>query len=153
MEEKTSEILENILSLLGLEGSFEVEEKEEAVYVSIDTDEPGRLIGRQGETLTALQLILNLALSRQVGMESSKRVIVDVSEWRRSKEEELAHRARNWAQKVLETKESMELLPMPAWQRRIVHMTIEQTPGVRSESMGEGVERHLVISPDDSSQA
>lgn len=149
MEEKVSELLENILGLLGMEGSFEVEEKDEAIFVSIDTEEPGKLIGKMGETLAALQLILNLALSRSVGMENSKRVVVDVSDWRKGKEEDLAHKARGWAEEVLETKEPMELLPMPAWQRRIVHMTIEQTPGVRSESAGEGADRHLVISIDD----
>lgn len=148
MEEKVSEILENILSLLNLEGSFEVEEKEEGIFVSIDLSEPGILIGRGGETLSALQLLLNLAVSKQFGDEA-KRVIVDVAEWRKSKEEELAHKARNWASKVLETKEPMELLPMPSWQRRIVHMTIEGTKGVRSESVGEGAERHLVISLDE----
>lgn len=147
MEEKTSEILENILSLLSLEGSFEVEEKTEGVFVSIEINDPGLLIGRGGETLSSLQLIINLILSRQMG-EESRRVIIDVSGWRKSKEEELAHKARDWAQKVLDTKEAMELLPMPAWQRRIIHMTIEGTSGVKSESVGEGAERHLVISPE-----
>lgn len=147
MEERVSEILENILSLLSLEGSFEVEEKEDGVFVSIDLSEPGILIGRGGETLSALQLLLNLAVYKQFG-EESKRVIVDVADWRKSKEEELAHKARNWAETVLETKEPMELLPMPSWQRRIIHMTIEGTKGVKSESTGEGAERHLVISPE-----
>lgn len=147
MEEKVSEILENILSLLGLEGSFEVEEKEDGVFVSIDTENPGILIGRAGETLSSLQLLLNLAISRQMG-EASKRVVVDVSSWRKGKEEELAHRARGWAEQVLESGKPLELEPMPSWQRRIVHITIEGTPGVKSESVGEGVDRHLVISPE-----
>lgn len=146
MEAKVSEILENILSLLSLEGSFEVEEKDEAVFVSIDTEDAGKLIGHQGETLSALQLIVNLILSKQV--EESKRVIIDVSGWKQTKEEELAHRARNWANQVLEEGQEMELMPMPAWQRRIVHLTIENTPGVKSESVGEGLDRHLVISLD-----
>jgi spoIIIJ-associated protein len=145
MEEKVSELLENILGLLGLEGSFEVEEKDDGVFVSIETEEAGKLIGKGGETLSALQLVLNLALAKQMGQGESKRVIVDVSNWRKSKEEELAHKARTWAQKVLDTGEEMELEPMPAWQRRIVHMTIEGTEGVKSESMGEGENRHLVI--------
>jgi spoIIIJ-associated protein len=81
-------------------------------------------------------------------MENSKRVVVDVSEWRKSKEEDLAHKARGWAEEVLESKQPMELQPMPAWQRRIVHMTIEQTAGVKSESAGEGADRHLIISPE-----
>ena len=149
MEEKVSEILENILGLLGLEGSFEIEEKEEGVFISIDADDPGILIGRNGETLASLQLILNLITSRQMPGENLKRIVVDVSSWRKSKEEELAHKTLDWAQKVLETKQEMELPPMPAWQRRIIHMTVEETEGVKSESIGEGSERRLVISPDD----
>lgn len=145
MEAKVSEVLENILSLLGFEGSFDVEEKAEGVFVSIETSDAGKLIGRNGETLSALQLLVNLIVSKQFPGEESKRVIVDVGAWRRSKEEELAHKARTWAQKVIDTKESMELEPMPAWQRRIVHMTIQETDGVVSESVGEGIDRHLVI--------
>lgn len=145
MEAKVSEILENVLSLLALEGSFDVEEKEEGVFVSIETAEAGKLIGHQGETLAALQYLVNLMISKQ--MEESKRVIIDVSGWRQSKEEELAHRARAWASQVLESGQAMELDPMPSWQRRIVHLTIEGTPGVKSESVGEGLERHLLISP------
>lgn len=150
MEEKVSEILENILSLLGLEGSFEVDEKEEGVFVSIDSPDPGILIGRGGETLASLQLILNLIASRQIPEDKLKRVIVDVSDWRKSKEQELTEKSGQWAKKVIETKEPMELLPMPAWQRRAVHLAIENTPGVKSESIGEGPERRLVISPDNS---
>lgn len=148
MEEKVSEILENILGLLGLEGSFEVEEKEEGVFVSIDAEDPGILIGRNGETLSSLQLIINLIVSRQMKDENPKRVVVDVSSWRKSKEEELDSKAQQWAQKVIETGEPMELVPMPAWQRRIVHLTIEKTPGVKSESIGEEPERRLVITTD-----
>lgn len=148
MEEKVSEVLENILGMLGLEGSFEIEEKEDGVFVSIDAEDPGILIGRNGETLASLQLLLNLIASRQMPGENQKRVVVDVSSWRKSKEEELASKARSWAEKVIESKEPMELAPMPAWQRRVVHMAIEETEGVKSESIGEGPERRLVISPD-----
>lgn len=165
MEARVSEILENILSLLGLEGSFEVEEKEEAVFVSIDTPDAGKLIGHQGETLTALQLIINLAITKEESYKRSlssdevkqslnpsqasgyKKVIIDIASWKKSKEEELAHRARMWAKEVIETGEEMELIPMPSWQRRIVHMTIQETEGVDSESEGLGEERHLVIKP------
>ena len=145
MEAKVSEILENILSLLSLEGSFEVEEKEDGVFVSIDTEDAGRVIGHQGETLNALQLLVNLIVSRQI--EDSKRVIIDIASWKQTKEEELAHKARRWAEQVKEDNKELELDPMPAWQRRIVHMTIQETDGVESESIGEGEERHLVIKP------
>lgn len=154
MEAKVSEILENVLSLLSLEGSFEVEEKEDGVFVSIDTPDAGRIIGHQGETLAALQLIVNLILSRQSQAEepgssasNSKRVIIDIASWKQTKEEELAHKARSWAAQVLDEKKELELEPMPSWQRRIVHMTIQETEGVDSESVGEGPDRHLIIRP------
>lgn len=147
METQISEILENILGLLGLAGSFEVEEKEEGVFISIETQEPGMLIGHQGETLTALQLLINLIVIKKFA--EPKRTIIDVADWRKGKEEELAHKARSWAQQVLSTGQSQELPPMPSWQRRIVHMTIQETPGVRSESVGEGADRYLVISLDE----
>lgn len=146
MEAKVAEILENILGLLALEGSFDIEEKEEGVFVTIDTPDAGKLIGHQGETMQALQLIINLITSRQV--EDSKRVIIDVSNWRKSKEEELAQKAHRWADEVLAEGKTIELPPMPSWQRRVVHLIIEETKGVKSESVGEGQDRHLVISPE-----
>lgn len=147
MESQVSEILENILGLLGLAGSFEVEEKEEGVFISIETQQPGVLIGHQGETLAALQLLVNLIIIKNSA--DPKRAIIDVADWRKGKEEELAHKARSWAQQVLSSSQSMELAPMPSWQRRIIHMTIQETPGVKSESVGEGIDRHLVISLDE----
>ena len=145
MEAQVSEILENILGLLALEGSFEVSEKEEGIFVTIDTTDAGRLIGRNGETLSALQMLVNQILAKQAG--EFKRVIVDISNWRASKEEDLANKARDWAERVKEEGKALELEPMPAWQRRIVHMTIQDIEGVSSESAGEGQDRHLVISP------
>ena len=147
MEEKVSEILENLLGLLGLEGSFEIEERDDGVFISIEAEDPGILIWRGGETLASLQLILNLIASRQIPQEENKRIIVDVSSWRKGKEEELGSKSNSWIAKVLETKQPLELEPMPAWQRRIVHMSVEQAQGVKSESTGEGAERRLIISP------
>lgn len=150
MEAKVSEILENILGLLSLEGSFEAEETKDTVSVSIETNDAGRLIGRNGETLSSLQLIINQILSKHLRdskNDALKRVIIDVSNWRKSKEEELAHKARLWADKVKQTGEELALDPMPSWQRRVVHMVIQETEGVESESFGEGMDRHLVIRP------
>lgn len=149
METKVSEILENILGLLALEGSFEVVENPEEINVTIETTDPGRLIGFRGETLDSLQLIVNLILSRQIDNEKEfKRVIIDVEGWRKNKEEDLQRRADGWAKEVLESGKEMELEPMPSWQRRIIHMVISETTGVQSESIGDGRDRHLVIKPE-----
>lgn len=146
MEAKVSEILENILGLMALEGSFEVTEVPDEVLVSIETNDAGRLIGFKGETLDALQFLVNLAANRDAG-ENFKRVVVDVAGWRKSKEGDLERRARSWADEVLQSGKEIELDPMPAWQRRIVHMVVSDVEGVESESQGEGRDRHLVIKP------
>ncbi len=153
VEAQVSEILENILGLLALEGSFEVEENKDGVFVSIETEDAGKLIGKNGETLSALQLVVNQIFSKISKKtlnqeEAPRRIIIDISNWRRTKEEELAHKARLWAEKVKETNQPLELEPMPSWQRRIIHMVVEETKGVNSESIGEGRDRHLVIRPD-----
>lgn len=146
MEAKVSEILENILGMLGLEGSFEVTEGPEEVKVTIEASDPGRLIGFGGETLDALQLIVNQIVGKQAtDKEPYKRVSIDVAGWRQNKEADLERRARNWMNEVLESQEDMELEPMPSWQRRVVHMIASETEGIESESVGEGRDRHLVI--------
>lgn len=147
MEEQLSEILDNVLGLLLLEGSYDVEETEEALNVTIDTEDAGRLIGFKGENLESLQLLLNQMMSRKVGEETFKRVLVDVSGWRKQKEEDLGNRAKAWVEQVKESKEELELEPMPAWQRRVVHMVVQDAEGVESASIGEGRDRHLVIRP------
>lgn len=151
MQSQLSEILDNILGLLLLEGSYDINEDENGFNITIDTKDAGRLIGFRGESLEALQLLVSQMLSKklQTGEENQdfKRVIVDVMGWRKQKEEDLAARAKNWVQRVVETGEAMELEPMPAWQRRVVHMVVQEINGIESESVGEGFNRHLVIKP------
>ncbi len=145
MEEQLNEILDNILGLLLLEGSYEVEETDDSFVVSIDTKDAGRLIGARGESLEGLQLLVNQIMSRKAGEADFKRVALDVEGWRKQKEQELKSKATEFANQVLETGKEIELEPMSAWQRRIIHMTISEMEGLSSESMGEGRDRHVVI--------
>ncbi len=158
MEEQLSEVLDNILGLLLLEGSYEIEEKDDSFLVSIDTKDAGRLIGARGESLEGLQLLVNQITSRKMGgfpqsskegegssVEGFKRVLLDVSGWRKQKEEELISRAKSLGAQVLESGKDLELEPMSPWQRRVVHMTISELDGLASESAGEGRDRHIVI--------
>ena len=143
MEEDLSEVLDNLLGLLLLEGSYEIEDTDEAVLVSIDTPDAGRLIGIRGESLDGLQLLVNQILFRKV--EAPKRVIFDVSGWRRKKEEDLKKGAAEWGKQVLESGKQLELEPMSSWQRRVVHMVVGEMDGLETESIGEGRDRHIVI--------
>lgn len=147
MENQLSEILDNLLGLLLLEGSYEIEKKDESLNVFIETEDAGRLIGARGESLEALQLIVNQILSKKINpeVEEFKRVIIDVSGWKKQKEEDLSLKVKGWIEQVLETKQPLELEPMPSWQRRIVHMIVGEAKGVESESLGEGRDRHVMI--------
>ncbi len=151
MEEQLGEVLDNLLGMLLLEGSYDIEETEESFNVSIETKDAGRLIGARGESLDGLQLLINQMVARKMDPAQDgtgfKRVIVDVEGWRKQKEEELAKSAESWGKQVLETKQPMDLEPQSPWQRRIVHMTISEMDGVESESIGEGRDRHIVIKP------
>ncbi len=145
MEEKLSDILDNILGLLLLEGSYEIEEVEENFTVSIETKDAGRLIGARGESLDGLQLLINQIMSKKAGESEFKRVILDVEGWRKQKEEELSQRANEWGKQVLETGKDLDVEPQSSWQRRVVHTVISEMGGLSSESIGEGRDRHIVI--------
>lgn len=145
MENQLGEILDNLLGMLLLEGSYEIEEQEDSFSVSIETKDAGRLIGARGESLDGLQLLVNQMVARKVGEEGFKRVVIDVEGWRKQKEEELKNSAKHWGEQVLESGKEMELEPQSSWQRRIVHMVVSEMEGLESESMGEGRDRHIVI--------
>lgn len=145
MEEKLGEVLDNLLGMLLLEGSYEIEEMDENFSVSIETKDAGRLIGARGESLDCLQLLVNQMVSRKVGEEGFRRVVVDVQGWRKQKEDELKASAESWGKQVLESGKPFDLEPMAPWQRRIVHMVVSEMKGLSSESVGEGRDRHIVI--------
>ncbi len=145
MEQKLSDILDNVLGLLLLEGSYDIQETDAGFEVMIETPDAGRLIGFKGEALSSLQLLTNQMVSKGQKDGEFKRVIIDVSGWRSKKEDELKKKATEWGNEVLESGKEMELEPMPSWQRRIIHMTIQEMNGLSSESVGEGKDRHLVI--------
>lgn len=145
MEEQLSAVLDNVLGLLLLEGSYEIEEGKEGFHVSIETSDAGRLIGARGESLEGLQLLINQIMSRKTGEEEFRRVILDVEGWRKQKEEELSRMAKEWGNQVLQERKEMELEPQSPWQRRIVHTVIGEMKGLQTESIGEGRDRHIVI--------
>lgn len=145
MEEQLGEVLDNLLGMLLLEGSYEIEETDESFLVSIETQDAGRLIGARGESLDSLQLLVNQMVARKVGEENFRRVVIDVMGWRKQKEDELKKSAESWGKQVLESGQPLDLESMAPWQRRIVHMVISEMKGLSSESIGEGRDRHVVI--------
>ncbi len=137
--------------MVGILGSYEIEEVDDNFQVLIETKDAGRLIGARGESLDGLQLLVNQMVARKVGPAPDgagfQRVVVDVEGWRNQKAEELTASAESWGKQVLESKQPLDLEPQSPWQRRIVHMVISEIKGLSSESIGEGRDRHIVIKP------
>lgn len=145
------EILENILGFLNIPATIEIDKKEARTRFNIKVEEAGFLIGKDGENLRALQYIFSLLISKKTGQFlRSGEALVDVNNYFLEKESYLEALAKNTAQRVLETKKAEELSPMTPWERKIVHLALENIAGVASESVGEGEERRVVVKPSSS---
>ena len=103
----------------------------------------GALIGRKGERLSALQHLVNLMLSRKLG--SWTRVLVDVEDYRGRRERQLREIAMRAAEKVRESGKMLQLEPMPALERRWIHLALRDNPDVATQSIGEEPHRRVVI--------
>jgi spoIIIJ-associated protein len=143
-------ILEQLMDHLGFAVSVVVEsgETNRLNVVGADDDEHealGALIGRKGERLSALQHIVNLMLSRQMG--EWTRVLVDVEGYRGRREQQLREIALRAADRVVETGKMLQLEPMPALERRWVHLALRGHAKVATQSIGEEPSRRIVVIP------
>ena len=146
------EILETLMGHLGFEGvTVEIREGETSrlnvVGEGADREALGSLIGRKGERLSALQHLVNLMLSRRTGQWT--RVLVDVEDYRGRRERQLRDLAQRAAARVVETGKMLQLEPMPALERRWVHLTLRDHPSVATQSIGEEPNRRVVLVPRD----
>ncbi len=119
---------------------------EPSIWINVDLgEEEDLLLGYQSEGLNALQTIVQTMWSHQT--KSSLRVNLDVNGYRARREQQLMNMARSMAERVLESGKPITLEPMPARDRRIVHMTLREMDGVETESSGEGPTRKVQIKP------
>ena len=142
-------ILEQLLIHIGYGARVEVETGETSRLNVLgeagEREELGALIGRKGERLSALQHLVNLMLSRQMG--TWTRVLVDVEDYRGRRERQLREIADRAAQRVVETGKMLQLEPMPALERRWVHLALKGNPEVATQSIGEEPNRRIVVLP------
>jgi spoIIIJ-associated protein len=142
-------ILETVMSHLGFDAVVEVAAGETSrlnvVAQGDDRDALGALIGRKGERLSALQHLVNLMLSKEMG--SWTRVLVDVEDYRGRRERQLRELADRAAARVVETGKMLQLEPMPALERRWIHLTLRDHSGVATQSIGEEPNRRVVLVP------
>ncbi len=125
-----------------------VQESERAatpIVFDIEGDELGILIGRRGQTLACLQYIVRLMVSHKV--KASTLIVIDVNGYKQQRYKSLNNLANRIAEEVEANEKSFELEPMPAYERRIIHMALADHPDVTTESTGIGEARKVVIIP------
>ncbi len=145
-QERAESFLVNLL--LNFDPAYAVEVKvvsETELYADIFGGDSGKIIGRNGRTLQALEYLSNAVLNRQ--QSDNIRVTIDVGGYKRRHEERLRDLARKAAERVRSSGQPYSMKPMNAAERRIIHMELADDPSVISDSSGEGRDRKVVVHP------
>jgi len=132
--------------------TFEVEiefssQRDKTLPINIKTEEPQILIGEGGQTLTEIQHLLKSILRKKIVSEEPFYLEIDINGYKRKKYEYLRELARSVADEVSLIKKEKELAPMPAHERRIIHLELAERTDIISESIGQEPERKIVIKP------
>jgi spoIIIJ-associated protein len=142
-----ADFVEEMLSYMRIDAIAEPGEHGGHMYVDIvdgSEEDMALLIGRQGQTLDAIQELTRMAVGRR--LDQRVRVIVDVQDYRKRREERLEAKARDLAEQVRQTGREVEFEPMNSFERKLVHDAVADIPGVESSSRGEEPNRFVVIS-------
>ena len=142
---QVTEILDKLLGLMGVEGKVEVVSAELPLELNINGDDLGILIGRRGQTLGALEYVTKLIVVQH--LKTWLPLTVDVGGYKKHRRDSLQRLALYLAEQVKSRRRVMPMEPMPADERRIVHLALADHPDVRTESTGEGENRKVVILP------
>jgi spoIIIJ-associated protein len=136
--------LQQILDSLGFTSTVEEHVMEDGILLDVKTEDSGRLIGRQGQTLSDLQYITNRLLFQQDP--SAPKVMVDVSGYRAQAREALVKKAMEAAEKVRRWGDVVELEPLSAFDRRIIHQALKDDPSIETHSVEvEGTEKKAIL--------
>jgi spoIIIJ-associated protein len=145
----TTEILQNLLSLMGVSATITLRQAERedvgGPAFDIDGDDSGLLIGRRGETLRSLQFLVGYLAGRM--LDERVNLFIDVAGYQERRYESLTTLARRVAQRVASSGRPIPLEPMPPNERRVVHMALADDPAVNTVSTGEGDARQIVVEP------
>jgi spoIIIJ-associated protein len=144
--ERVRELVEGVLDELDLDGEVEVREDDERIEAVVSgEDDYGLLIGKRGQTIDALQLLCFQAAFR--GLRDRKRVVLDAAGYRERRREVLTGRADKAAEQALDSDVSVEMDPMSAQERRVVHEHLKGRSGVETYSEGDEPRRCVVVAP------
>lgn len=147
---QTISLHESIKALLGRMGfsyTVEVQEGPEEVWFLVHTSDSSLLIGEGGKNLSALNHVVRRIAEKQFS--EPVRFLIDINDYHKKRVEEIKDDARMHAQRVRYFKKDVEMRPMTAYDRRIVHTVLQEYPDIKTESLGVGFERRVVIKPFD----
>jgi spoIIIJ-associated protein len=144
--ERARDLVEGVLDELDLDGEVVVEEDDDRIALTVrGGDDYGLLIGKRGQTIDALQLLCYQAAFR--GMRERKRVVVDAAGYRERRRETLEGRADRAAEQALSGNRVVEMDPMSAQERRVVHERLKERAGVETYSEGDEPHRCVIVAP------
>lgn len=144
--DRARELVEGVLDELDLDGEVEIEEEEDRIEITVvGEDDYGLLIGKRGQTIDALQLLCYQAAFR--GLRERKRLLVDAAGYRERRRETLEGRADRAAEQALTNNRVVEMDPMSAQERRVVHERLKDRAGVETYSEGDEPHRCVVVAP------
>lgn len=139
-------VLAEIVRLMGFEVEVSSQQTAERLVLNISGPDAPLLIGKKGQTLDALQFLVNKIVFRDKG--EHQPLVVDSNGYRSRREEALEQLAHRLSEKAIRSGKVVAVNPMSAHDRRIIHLALKETPGVTTRSEGEGIHRRLLIVPD-----
>lgn len=142
---KAKTIMTDILSTISLDAKMDINEKDDTISVNLKGENLGILIGRRGETLDALQYLINLSVNKN--LENRKKFILDIEGYRRRREETLKKLAHKLADKARQRGRNIVLEPMNSLERRIIHTALQGRDDISTFSEGEEPYRKIIIAP------
>ena len=144
MPAQPKETLEKILALLGFQAAVEEHKPDDGILLDVKTEDSGRLIGRQGQTLSDLQYLTNRLLFQQD--KEAPKVMVDVSGYRAQAREALVKKAKDAAEKVRRWGDVVELEPLSSFDRRIIHNALKDDPDIETHSVEvDGTDKKVIL--------
>lgn len=145
-EQKTIEkVVEKLFSQLEIDGTFTLEVKENILDVAVETKDTGIIIGYHGEILESLQLVISLVIAKELGR--FVRISVEVDGYKKNRTDYLEKLAMQVKERALSENKEQTLVSLKPWERRAVHLFLQDDEEVTTESSGEGRDRVLIIRP------
>jgi len=146
MEEEVKKIIEEIFKNTGCEiTGLNFSTEEGSFWCMIETPDSRFMIGREGETLRSLNHLVRKIIEKDIDRESVKKFFIDVNGYQKKRFENLKNIAHMMAERARYFKSNIDVDPMPAYERRIIHMFLEGYKDIKTESEGLGKDRHIVI--------